>query len=180
MPRTRRDGLAEELNKEEGFDVPKEKPRKKFEQTDYVRCRSAVKGGLFLEGAKTKQIYQWTDYGDVTEVEYRDLVSEVRAKTDMVFKPFFIVDDEDFVDEFPQLKQFYNQYYSIKDLREILDLPVHQMAKKIAELPKGAKDSLRNIAGSMVASGEIDSVAKIKALDEIFETDMEFMASLLK
>jgi phosphoglucomutase len=54
------------------------------------------------------------------------------------------------------------------------------MAKKISELPKGAKETLRTIAASMVSSGAIDSVAKIKKLDEIFETDMEFLSSLLQ
>lgn len=183
MPRTKMDDLAEELNREEGLsaeepnNVPK---KKKFEQTDFIMCRSVTTGGLFMEGSKTKQLYQWNDYGDESEVEYRDLVAEVRLKSDFVFAPRFIVEDDDFIEEFPQLKQFYSQFFSVKDLREILDLPVSQMAKKITELPKGAKESLRSIAASMVSSGAIDSVSKIKKLDEIFDTDMEFLSSLLQ
>lgn len=183
MPRTKMDDLAEELNKEEGFapEVPKKEPKKKkFEQTDFIMCRSVTTGGLFMEGSKTKQLYQWNDYGDESEVEYRDLVAEVRLKSDFVFAPRFIVENEDFVEEFPQLKQFYSQYLSVKDLREILELPISQMAKKITELPKGAKESLRSIAASMVSSGAIDSVSKIKKLDELFDTDMEFLSSLLQ
>lgn len=183
MPRTKMDDLAEELNRdEEGVvtEPAKVEKKKKFAQTDLIMCRSVTSGGLFLEGSKTKQLYQWNDYGDESEVEYRDLVSEVRIKSPFVFDPRFIVENEDFVEEFPQLKQFYSQYLSVRELRDILNLPVNQMAKKISELPKGAKDSLRNIASSMVSSGAIDSVSKIKKLDEIFETDMEFLSSLLQ
>lgn len=182
MPRTRMDDLVEEMNNEEPVEqlVPQKKEKKKFQQHDLIMCRSVVDGGLFLEGSKTKQLYQWNDYGDESEVEYRDLVAEVRVKSNFVFAPWFIVEDDDFVEEFPQLKQFYSQYLNIKDLREILDLPVNQMAKKIQELPKSTKDSIRNLAASMVKSGAIDSVSKIKKLDELFETDMEFLSSLLQ
>lgn len=182
MPRTKMDDLVEELNKDDSVvsEEPKKKEKKKFQQTDLIMCKSVVVGGLFLEGSKTKQIYQWNDYGDESEVEYRDLVAEVRSRSAYVFNPWFIVEDEDFIEEFPQLKQFYTQYLSVRDLKEILELPVSQMAKKISELPSGAKESLKTIAASMVSSGAIDSVAKIKKLDEIFETDMEFLSSLLQ
>ena len=184
MPRTKMDDLAEELNKDEEFETaekaPEVKPKRKFEQTDLIMCRSVVKGGLFLEGSKTKQLYQWNDYGDESEVEYRDLVAEMRIKSKFLFDPRFIVEDDDFIEEFPQLKQFYAQYYSIKDLREILGLPVNEMAKRISELPSGAKESLRSIASAQISSGALDSVSKIKKLDEIFETDMEFLSSLMQ
>lgn len=182
MPRTKMDDLVEELNKDDSVvsEEPKKKEKKKFQQTDLIMCKSVVVGGLFLEGSKTKQIYQWNDYGDESEVEYRDLVAEVRSRSAYVFNPWFIVEDEDFIEEFPQLKQFYTQYLSVRDLKEILELPVSQMAKKISELPSGAKESLKTIAASMVSSGAIDSVAKIKKLDELFETDMEFLSSLLQ
>lgn len=182
MPRTRMDNLAETLNNEEILEPVKseKKAKKKFEQTDYIMCRSVVSGGLFLEGSKTKQVYTWTEYGDETELEYRDLVAEVRQRSEFVFGPRFIVEDNDFIEEFPQLKQFYNQYYSVRELGDILELPTNQMAKKIEELPKGAKESMRSLAASRISSGLIDSVSKIKKLDEIFDTDLEFLSSLMK
>jgi hypothetical protein len=180
MPRTRMDSLAETLNDNEVIETEKPKTKKKFEQTDYIMCRSVVTGGLYLEGSKTKQVYAWTEYGDETEIEYRDLVAEVRQRSEFVFGPRFIVENEDFIEEFPQLKQFYNQYYSVKELGDILELPVNQMAKKIEELPKGAKESIRTLAASKISTGSIDSVAKIKKLDEIFDTDLEMLSSLVK
>ena len=180
MPRTRMDNLVGTLNDNEVLETAKPKVKKKFEQTDYIMCRSVVTGGLYLEGSKTKQVYSWTEYGDETEVEYRDLVAEVRQRSEFVFGPRFIVENEDFIEEFPQLKQFYDQYYSVKELGDILELPVNQMAKKIEELPKGAKESIRTLAASRISSGIIDSVSKIKKLDEIFDTDLEMLSSLVK
>lgn len=189
MPRTKMDTLAEQLNSEpEVTEVeaakkveeaaPAKKEKKKFEQTSPIMCRSVVIGGLFLEGSKTKNLYEWRSYGDEVEVEYRDLVSEVRAKSSAIFSPWLIVEDDDFVEEFPQLKQFYIDHYPVRELRDILDLPVKEMVKAIKDLPAGAKDTFRNLAAEAVASGQLDSVNKIKALDEIYDTDLNLLASL--
>ncbi len=179
MPKTRMDNLVETLNENEAPETAV-KAKKKFDQSEAIKCRSVVTGGLYLEGSKTKQVYSWSDYDDETDVEYRDLVAEVRQKSVYIFGPRFIVMNDDFIEEFPQLKQFYSQYFSVRELGEILELPVNQMAKKIADLPKGAKESIRNLAASKISSGAIDSVSKIKKLDEIFETDLEFLSSLMK
>ena len=46
------------------------------------------------------------------------------------------------------------------------------MKSAIAELPNSARESLKGIAASMIMSGKYDSVKKITALDEIFETHL--------
>ena len=46
------------------------------------------------------------------------------------------------------------------------------MKKSIASLPEGAKDSIKTIAATMVDNGTLDSVRKVKVLDEIFGTEM--------
>lgn len=186
MPRTKLDDLVDVMESEEAAEEVKEektvkKPKKKtFQPSEGIKCRSVVQGGLFMDGQKTQMQYRWTDYGDEVEVEYRDLVAEVRTRSPFVFNPFFIVDDEDFINEFPQLKQFYMQSYSVRELRDILNLPVGEMVSKMKTLPKGAVESLKTIASSQVASGRLDSVKKIKALDEFFGTDLNLLQSLFQ
>ena len=137
MPRTKMDELVEALSSEEGFETSetkekKTKPKKKhFEPTDGILCRSITQGGLFMDGEKTQIPYKWSDYGDEIEVEYRDLVAAVRRKSPFVFHPYFIVDDDDFIAEFPQLATFYEQSYSMRDLLNILSLPNHEMIAQL-------------------------------------------------
>lgn len=182
MPRTRMDNLVdydpqEELPLEE---ITKEKKKKKFDPSDGISCRSVTQGGLFMDGLKTQIPYRWTDYGDEVDVEYRDLVAAVKGKSPFVFNPYFIIDNEDFVEEFPQLKKFYTESYSAKDLKDILTLPIHEMLAKMKILPSGALDTLKNIASTQVATGKLDSVKKIKALDEFFGTDLNLLQSLFQ
>lgn len=152
------------------------KQKRKFADSDGIICRSIVQGGLFMEGAKTHMLYEWVDYGDKTQVEYADLSSAVRVKSPFIFSPLLIIEDEDFIEEFLPLKKFYTENYTVQDLEKIIRLPEDQMIEEIGALPKSAKDSLRVIAASAITDGVLDSVKKIKALDELLGTNLNILA----
>ena len=154
------------------------KTPKKFEAMDGVLCRSIVDGVLVMEGIKSKNFYKWADANDVAEVEYQDLVSAVRSNTSYVFAPHFIIEDEDFLEQFSQVQKVYDSMYTTADLKEILKLPVTSMMKEIESLPSGSKDNLREIAGKMVLNGQLDSVQKIKALDNFYKTNFLITTNL--
>ena len=172
--------IEEEINVEKPVVEKKVevKTPKKFEAMDGVLCRSIVDGVLVMEGIKSKNFYKWADANDVAEVEYQDLVSAVRSNTSYVFAPHFIIEDEDFLEQFPQVQKVYDSMYTTADLKEILKLPVASMMKEIESLPSGSKDNLREIAGKMVLNGQLDSVQKIKALDNFYKTNFLITTNL--
>ena len=69
--------------------------------------------------------------------------------------------------------------YSIRDLRDVLtDLPVKTMKATILSLPEGARESIKHLASQMISNGSLDSVQKIKTLDEIYGTELMLMTGL--
>ncbi len=155
-----------------------ENKKKVFEPTEHIKCRSITQGGLYIEGEKSNTLYEWHGYGDDTTMEYRDLAALVRSKSKYVFAPKIIVEDEDFIAEFEQLGKFYKANYSVKELRDIFALPTREMISELEALPEAVLESARSIASTEVSNGHIDSVSKIKALDEFFDTDMNLLAEL--
>ena len=153
--------------------------KKVFEPNEGIPCRSVTHGKLFVDGIKTGMKYTFYDYDDVSDIEYRDLVALVRARDKSVYNPRFIVMDEDFIAEYPALKKFYDDQFSMKNIKDILTLPDYEMKEAIRKLPKGAVESLKSIAVNQIASGEIDSIKKIKALDEAFGTDLSLLNAIL-
>ena len=146
---------------------------KEFAPEDTIRCRSLVSGGLYIEGSRSHILYSWADCGDVADVEYRDLIYLVRTREDPnIYSPRIIIEDEDFIAQNKSVKDFYDSMYTTGDLNEILLLPVSQMKTEIGKLPKGANESIKGIASTLIDSHVLDSVQKIKALDEIFGTNM--------
>ena len=159
--------------------TPKKAEKKKYALTDGIPCRSITQGGLYMHGIKSDIAYKWSNDGDVTEVEYQDLVAAVRSSVSYVMKPYFIIEDKEFVSQFPQLNQVYDSMYSIRDLRSvILDLSPNMMKSTILSLPDGAKESIKHMASEMISNGSLDSVKKIKILDEIFDTKFMLMTEM--
>lgn len=155
------------------------KEPKKYEATDGILCRSITPGGLYMEGIKSHILYEWSDNGDVSEVEYQDLVAAIRSNVSYISKPYFIIENEDIIAQFPQINKIYESMYSIKDLKDVLiDLSPRDMKATILSLPDGAKASIKHIASQMISNGTLDSVQKIKILDEIFDTRLMLMTEL--
>lgn len=151
--------------------------KKIYRDGDYILCRSIVAGGLTIN-CRSGNPYRFNNYGSTCEIEYRDLVELIRKHSDHIFVPRIIVDEDDFVDEFPQLKKFYTELYTIGDLKEILLLPDSQMEKTINSLPNELKATLKNIAATMIENGEIDSISKVRALTETLGADFTFLSEL--
>lgn len=152
--------------------------KKKFRADDTILCRSIAAGKLVMIGAATGMVYRWPDYGSEAEVEYKDLANAVRAHSGHVYEPYFIIEDEDFVDEFVELKKFYKEKFTIRELTDILLMNDNEMEDKISILPKGAREQLINIASTKISTGELDSVRKIKALERILGVDFSLVAEM--
>lgn len=169
--------LENDQNEEKNTTVKTNKKRK-FEESEPIECMSITSGELGMTGIKTGIVYKWSGRGDITEVEYQDLVAAIRSGKRHITEPFFIIQNDEFLDLFPQVRGKYSSMYSINDLQDVLKLPVSQMRKIIESLPNGAKESIKHIASSMIAKGAMDSVQKIKVLDEIYGTKFMLMTEL--
>lgn len=166
-----------EVKTETKKEVKKEK--RKYEQSEGILCKSITSGGLYMPGLKSNILYTWIDSGDQIEVEYQDLLAAIRSNNSYVMRPFFVIEDEEFVSQFTQLKKLYDKLYSVGELKDVItDLSPADMKATILSLPQGAQDSIKHIASKMVSDGTLDSVRKIKILDEIFDTEMSVMTGL--
>lgn len=157
-----------------------EKTVKKFEPSDGIQCKSITVGGLYMEGLKTHLLYEWADSGDISYVEYQDLLAAVRSNSGYVTRPLFIIEDEDFIAQNPQLNKIYETMYSFNELKDvILKLNPSDMKSTILALPEGAKNSIKHTASQLITNKTLDSVNKITVLDEIFGTEFKLMAGLV-
>ena len=77
--------------------------KRKFENEDPIPCESITVGELRMKGIKSNVNYIWAGRGDVTDVEYQDLVAAIRSSKSQVYSPAFIIKDEEFVNAFPQI-----------------------------------------------------------------------------
>lgn len=177
---TQKEVTTEEVSEDTVSTVKKtvaKKQKKTFTDSDYILCRSVWYGGLNVT-CRSGNFYEFSNYGAECDINYRDLVDLVRKGSDHVLLPRFIVLDEDFVEAFPNLKRVYASIYSKSDLLEILDLPVSKMRTEISKLPDESKDVLCKMISTEIANGHLDSISKVRALSEIFDSDFNLLSEL--
>lgn len=153
-------------------EVVEPKEKRIFEDDEFIPCKSICNGELLIVGDKTGSLYKFADYGDIEGIEYKDLQYMIRSNKPWIKLPRIIILDEDVVDKYPDLQNLYSSIYSKNDFKEILNLPSNKMKQVIEELPSGAKESLLGIARTMIDTGKLDSVSRIKTIDEIFGTEL--------
>lgn len=151
-----------------------EKEIRKYEATDLIEVQSVTQGELLLPGKKSGILYRWSAYGDITEVEYQDLYTLKSSRSEYVYKPLFVILDEELLADarWKEIKAIYDSMYSAGDIYEILKLSAAQFKQTLMSLPKGLQDAVKIEVSTRLDSGTFDSISKIKAVDEICGTDL--------
>jgi hypothetical protein len=146
--------------------------KREYRDDDQIPCFSITPGEYLFEGDKSKTVYSWVDAGITEGMRYDDLTSAVRTRKPCIFKPRIVIQDDEFLRDYPELQRLYDSLHSKDDLTQIFNLEASQMAQVIEQLPDGAKDAIRSMAVKAIEDGTLDSVARVRALDRIFGTDM--------
>lgn len=155
--------------------APKKAPVKtprKYAPDDMITCRSITFGELLLTGVKSRLLYSWANYGDTTEVEFQDLQALKSTRSSYLFKPRFVIEDEELIEQWG--KDFGDIYKNIEstDAEDLLRLPTAQLKSRLKKASKGIQLAVKNIAGEKILNGSLDSLSKIKAIDEVLGTDL--------
>ena len=58
-----------------------------------------TKGELIYVGKKSGEVYTWEDYGDITEIEYQDLLGLRAKKSPFIFETLFVIEDEELLED---------------------------------------------------------------------------------
>ena len=162
----------EEVKAETKKEKAVQKSIKKYAPTDRIPCRSLTYGELLLTGPKTKLLHTWANYGDVTEMEYQDLQALKSTRSSYLFKPRFIIEDEELVEQWSgDFKKMYDDIVEM-DVEALFRLPIGQLKAKLKKAPAGVQLAVKNMAGEKIMNGTLDSLAKIKAIDEVLDTQL--------
>lgn len=163
---------VEEVKAETKKEKVTQKSVRKYNPTDRIPCRSLTYGELLLTGPKTKLLHTWANYGDVTEMEYQDLQALKSTRSSYLYKPRFIIEDEELVEQWAgDFKKMYDEIVTM-DVEALFRLPIGQLKAKLKKAPAGVQLAVKNMAGEKIMNGTLDSIAKIKAIDEVLDTQL--------
>ena len=150
---------------------------KKYAPDDLIPCRSITYGQLLLTPPKSTLLCSWSNYGDITEIEFQDLQALKSMRSSYIFKPRFIIEDLELVEQWNKdLGKIYSDIIEV-DVEDLFNLPLNQFKSKLKKAPSGIQQAVKNVAGEKILNGSLDSLAKIRAIDEILGTDLKLYIS---
>lgn len=169
-PAVKTDEVVTAVEPEDTKPVVKEK--REYKDSDKIPCFSITPGEYLFEGDKSKTVYSWINQGVVEDMRYDDLTAAIRTRKPCVFKPRIVIQDDEFLEDYPEIRRLYESMYSKEDLAKVLTLDPNRMTEVIKSLPDGAKDAIKYIAVEAIENGTLDSVGRVRALDQIYGTDL--------
>ena len=169
--------IEEVVEQETTKKTPAKKQTRKFDPTETFPCRSVCYGELILEGYKSKILYTWANCGDYADVEYQDLQALQSRKSRFLTDPLFVIEDEELVEHWGALLKPIYSKVAEEDIEQLLKLTPAQLKKKLTAMPVGIKESIKTMAAAKIMSGELDSLNRIKVIDEVLGTELMSMIS---
>lgn len=157
--------------------VAKVEPKKErvFAQNDPILCRSVTAGWLGVSG-KSGQLYTFSNYGDECEIEYGDLFALKNRKSDYLYDPLFVIEDEELLENarWKDLGQFYSEsIYGKDNVEQIINLSPTGFKNALKQLPKGLLNAVKMEISKRIEEGTFDSLKKINIIDDVCGTDFK-------
>ena len=160
------------------------KKKLKLDDDVLILVKSNVFGKLIYINHKTGDETQWENYGDVQSISVGDLRA-MKAKQLDFFKEnwILIVGVEDTSEEFDEVetKEIYDalqvyQYYKNTlcpdDINQVFNWSISDIKNKVPNMTNSVKSSIIIRANELIKSGVLDSIGKVKALEEILGCDL--------
>jgi len=172
---------------EDKTEVKEKRPtKKKLKLGDdvLIAVKSNVFGKLIYINHKSGDETQWTHYGEVQSMTVGDLRA-MKAKQLKFFKENWIridgIEDADEDYEGVELADIYqvlmvSQYYKDticpEDINAVFKWSVSKIKENVPKMTASVKTAIIVRANDMIASGELDSLSKIRAIEEALSCEL--------
>lgn len=145
-----------------------------FQKDDLIPCTSLFAGTCVLNGKRTGNIYIWDALGEVQEVEYQDLMSEILNKrSSFIYDPLIMVGNEDVYKGRKEIESLYKHVYTEEDIEQLMSSKDTAKIKKIIRsMPAGILQSTKSMITTLIQDGRITNYKSVKAVDDELGTDI--------
>jgi hypothetical protein len=126
---------------------------------------------LIYLSKRTGAEWNWEQYGDIEYMEMAELLTMRNAHRRFLDEPFILIMDDDAVN-YLGLEKMYEKMISPDNIDKVFKMKMDNFKEVINSSPKGIQILIANRAKQLIDNGELDSMAKINFINEIFNTDL--------
>lgn len=140
---------------------------------EFIMVKNGFQGKLVYISKRTNEEYVWDNFGDMQEIEIRELRNAKSSAKAFFVNNWFMFDEEDmWVVDFLGVSQYYENAVPIEEFDDIFEMPVDEAKDTIEKMSNGQRNSLGYRARQKVVSGDIDSRKMILMLEDMLGIEL--------
>lgn len=151
-----------------------------YQPFDLIPCQSLVSGIMFYISPKSNTKYTWAANGEIVDMTYEDLLAMKQTHSQLMYRPCFMIMDKELLahPRWSDVAKIYANYdvLSLSDAEKVIGLDANSLKKALERLTPAMRVVICNTASDMIEKGSLDSIAKIKAIDEVCGTELYTLA----
>lgn len=162
--------LRNELKSEMQAELDKEvqpKRKVKVENDRLIPVMNITAHGLVYLSRRTGAEWNWERYGDIEYVEMQELLTMRNSQRRFLDEPWILIMDEEVV-HYLGLEKMYEKMVHPDNIESVFKMNNEKFKEVLDSAPKGIAQLIVGRAVEKVANGELDSMYKIKLLNEKF------------
>ena len=155
----------------------------KLDDTVLINVKSNTFGTLFFKNPRTGDSTTWSHFGDVQQVTMGDLRAmkgNQRAFYENQWIYIVDVEDEGYEDVTAEdickvlmVTQYYKNVLDPDNFSQIFTWPEEKVRERVAMMNAGAKLNLLVAANTAIKNGTLDSLKRIKVLEDILGCELD-------
>ena len=138
-----------------------------------IIVRSCIEGRVIYKSKRSGMTYKWLEKGAYEVLTVEELLNMESQSHKFLHSPWLMVDDEDIIEAF-NLAELYDLVAKVEDIDSFINMTLDEQKQIYNKLPKASQNQVYNHICFKVDSGEIDSRAKIRQLEELVGMELEY------
>lgn len=138
-----------------------------------VVVHSCIDGVVTYKSKTTGMTFRWYEKGAQEILTIAELLSMDSQSKSFLHSPWLMIEDEEVVEALG-LEEVYNSISKVEDVDSFINLPLEEQKDIYNKLSDTFKFELFNQIAQKVESEEIDSISKIRQLEEVLNKELTY------
>lgn len=168
-------------------EVKSEKKKLKLDDNVSILVASNIFGELVYINHKTGDKYTWQNMGDIQSLYVSDIRAMKSNQRKFLEENWIVItgiadtsdiyDDVDLNDiyEALQISSYYKEFLCPSNLNDVFNWSVDEIRKKVSKMPTSTKETIAIRANELIKDGILDSIKKVKVLEEVIGCELASM-----
>ncbi len=152
--------------------TPKRKKKNELDRNMLVPVVSMVVGTLIYKSDRTGATYMFKGFGSEDDIELFELQAMRSAYPKFLMHPWLFILDKEVVD-YLGLTDFYTNVLNPRKMEMYFKLNPDRIKNILQNAPRGFQETVVDQARLMIKSGKLDSVERIKAIEDVMKVKLQ-------